>query len=800
MIVQDVRYALRSLRRAPGFAAASVLTLALGIGGNAAMFSLVDRVVLRALPFPDSSRLVRVRDAVLGAGGQVYRGNLTPARWDAIRARAGAFDRWTAQRAESLTWIARDGAAPLEGASVSPGTFELLGAVPVRGRVFTPEEERQGGESGVAVVSEDFWRSRLGSDESVLGRSLRLADRTRTIVGVLPRGFHFPYHAEVWLPLRVDPADGRDLLTIGRLAPGKSLEITAAEMADLARRFDAQDPAARGRSIDVMPLKQDLLRGEERVPLALLGSVGFLLLLACANLAALLLSRSVARQREIAIRAALGASRARRLRQLLIESVVLALAGGVAGLALGAAGSTLLSGLVPRVLGEELGLSASSGRGSIAIFSIVLSCLAGLLFGSIPAWLASRANPSDVLRQEGRSGSMSAGNRRLLGSFVAAEVAFATLLLAGAAFLLSDVARRQRRPLGVETAGLLSVEVPLPPESSGPDRTRAVAKILAAARSAPGVFVAAATSVNPFWGGTWGMGIVPEGAPGDASKPSSVNVRFVTPGLLRAWGTPLQSGRDFSDADQPGSPDVAIISRRLARRFWKDADPVGRTILRQASGRQTARMTVIGVAGEVLDESELTEAIYLPYAQRASTPGAERVFLMIRGEASGGAWMAGALAAIRRADPKVAIGESELMSRLYARTLSGSRLGASILAGFAAFGLLLATIGVFGLVAFLAGQRRQEIGIRVALGAGPSQVRSLLLGHGFRLAAAGCGAGLALSYPAWRLLTSQLSDFSAPPALALCVAAALLAIAAAASDVPARRAARAAPTEMLRNG
>jgi len=653
MIVQDVRYALQSLRRAPGFAAASVLTLALGVGGNAAMFSLVDRVVLRDLPFPNSSRLVRVRDAVLGAGGQVYRGNLMPARWEAIRVRARAFDRWTAQRAESLTWIGSAGATPLGGASVSPGTLELLGAIPVRGRVFTPEEERQGGDSGVTLVSEDFWRTRLAGDERVLGQSLRLADRTRTIVGVLPHGFHFPYHAEIWLPLRVDPADGRDLLTIGRLAPGTTVEIAGAEMADLARRFEAEDPAARGRAIDVMPLKQDLLRGEERVPLALLGSVGFLLLLACANLAALLLSRSVARQREIAIRAALGASRGRRLRQLLIESVVLALAGGAAGLALGSAGSTLLSALVPRVLGEELGVSPS-GTGALAIFSIVLSCLAGFLFGSIPAWLASRANPSDVLRQEGRSGSMSAGNRRLLGSFVAAEVALATLLLAAASFLLSDVARRQRRPLGVETAGLLSVEVPLPPESSGPDRARAIAKVLAAARSAPGVAAAAATSVNPFWGGTWGMGVVPEGV--DAAKPSSVNVRFVTPGLLRAWGTPLQSGRDFSDSDQPGSADVAIVSRQLARRFWKGADPLGRTILRQAAGGRTARMTVVGVAGDVLDESELTEAIYLPYAQRAGTPGAERVFLMIRGETTGDSWMAGALHEIRRADPEVAIG------------------------------------------------------------------------------------------------------------------------------------------------
>ena len=799
-VVQDLRYAARTLAKSPGFAAAALATLAIGIGGTAAMFSLVERVVLRQLPFPDPSRLVRLHDAVLAAGGQVYRGNLVPDRWGSIASASRVFDRFTAQRAESLTWTGGETAAPLEGASVSPGTFELFGIAPVLGRTFSPDEERLGGDSRAVLVSEGFWRLRLGADPDILGRPLRLADRTLTVVGVLPRGFHFPYHAEVWLPLRVDPSDGRDVLTIARLAPGVSVERARKEMSALARRLEAEKPATgRGRSIDVTPLKEDLLRGEERVPLALLSSVGFLLLLACANLAALLLSRSVARERELAIRSALGATRWRQLRQLLAESLLLAFGGGILGVLLAAAAEGLLAALVPRVLGEELEYSVGSGGGVVAAFAVGLSAAVGLLFGIVPAWRSAKADPAGALQSGGRTGSMSPASRRLLASFVAGEVALSTLLLAAAAFMVSDLVHRGNRELGIAAGNLLSLEVPLPASAGAtPEgRTRALSRILRAAREAPGVASAAATTVNPFWGGTWGTGVSTDGAP--ETSLSTVNFRIVTPGLFRTWETPLLSGRDFDDSDRAGAPAVAIVSRRLARRFWGAGDAVGKRIFGGDGGRAVP-MTVVGVVGDVRDASELTESIYLPYGQAGGTPDAGRVFLMLRGAGPGGAWARGAVRAIARSEPALAVAEAEVMDRLYARSLSQNRLGASILASFAFFGLLLAAIGVFGVVTFRAGQRRLEIGIRVAVGAAPAQIRRLLVGEGARLAAAGCAAGLLLAYPAWRLLSHALPDFSASPWPAAAVAAALFAVAILASDAPARRAARSDPSETLRSG
>ncbi|MEO8429935.1 MAG: ADOP family duplicated permease [Acidobacteriota bacterium] len=799
-ILQDVRYAARTLARSRGFAAAAIVTLAIGIGGTAAMFSLVERIVLRDLPFPKSSRLVRLHDAVLAAGGQVYRGNLMPDRWRAIEAEPGVFDRFTAQRVESLTWTGGETAAPLEGASVSPGTFEIFGISPILGRAFAPEEERLGGESGAVLVSESFWRQRLGGDPGVLGRSLPLADRTLTIVGVLPRDFHFPYHADVWLPLRVDPSNGRDLLTIGRLAPGVTIERARAAMAAVASRLAKENPAAgRDRDIDLVSLKEDLLRGEDRLPLALLSSVAFLLLLACANLAALLLSRSVARERELAIRGALGATRWRQLRQLLIESLLLAFGGGSLGLLLAASAESLLAALVPRVLGEELRFSLAGGGWRVALFSVAVSAAVGILFGIVPGWRSARADPADALRAGGRAGTLSLGGRRLLRSFVAGEVALATVLLAGSAFMVSDLVHRQNREVGLQPRGLLSVELPLPAAAgaTGEGRDRVLSRILRAAREAPGVSRAAATTVNPFWGGTWGTGVAPEGAA--ANTLSTVNYRIVTPGLLEAWETPILSGRDVADFDRAGTPAVVVVSRRLARRFWGDQNAIGRRLVGSGARGSAEPMTVVGVAGDVRDASELEEAIYVPYAQAGGTADAGRVFLMLRGASRDESWATGAVRAIARSEPALAVAESAFMDRLYQRSLSQNRLGTSVLSSFALFGLLLASIGVFGAVAFLAGQRRLEIGIRLAVGAGPRQIRGLLLGEGARLAAIGCAAGLLLAYPAWLLLARALPDFSGSAWPAAAVAAALFTVAILASDAPARRAARADPSETLRS-
>ncbi|MDQ2870849.1 MAG: ABC transporter permease, partial [Acidobacteriota bacterium] len=439
----DLRYAVRTLTKSRGFSAAAILTLALGIGGNFAIFSVVHAVFFRPLPFPEEHRLVRLYDATLAPGGQVYRGNLLPSRWEAIARRSRSFDRVTAQRPENLTLLGAAAPVMLDAASVSPGTLELFGVAPTIGRAFTREEERLGSAGGVALVSDRLWKRHFSADARVIGRALRLSDRTLAVVGVLPDGFHFPYRADVWLPLAIDPADRHDVLAIARLAPGAGIDRARSEMAGLAKTLEAEDPASsRGRAIDVTPLRQDLIRDEQRVPLALMAAVGFLLLLGCANLANLLLARSVGRQKEMAIRGALGATRWRQARQLLAESVTLSAVGGALGVLGARALGSSLSSLVPRVLDEELAFSRAAWDPRLLIFALGVSAATGILFGLAPAWSAARRDVASTLKWGGRS-SGSGGPRRLLSGFVVGEIALATVLLGAAAWMLADLRRLQ---------------------------------------------------------------------------------------------------------------------------------------------------------------------------------------------------------------------------------------------------------------------------------------------------------------------------------------------------------------------
>ncbi|MEP6768729.1 MAG: ABC transporter permease [Acidobacteriota bacterium] len=801
----DLRYAVRTLAKSRGFSAAAILTLALAIGGNFAIFRVVHAVFLRPLPFPEEHRLVRLYDATLAPGGQVYRGNLLPPRWDAIARRSRSFDRFTAQRPESLTLLESGPPATLDGASVSPGTFEVFGIAPAIGRAFTREEERLGSAGGVALISDRMWKTRFSADAGIVGRSLRLSDRTLTVVGVLPPGFRFPYRADVWLPLAFDTADRHDVLTIARLAPGTGIGRARSELADIAKTLEAEDPASsRGRAIDVAPLRQDLIRGEQRVPLALMTAVGFLLLLGCANLANLLLARSVGRQKEMAIRGALGATRWRQARQLLAESLTLSAAGGALGVLGAHALGTSLSSLVPRVLDEELAFSRPGWDPGLLIFAFGLSAATGILFGLAPAWSAARRDVASTLKWGGRSAG-TFGPRRLLSGFVVGEVALATVLLGAAAWMLADLRRLQNADVGLRPEGLIAVQVPLP-ESRYPDaaaRTRALQSLLREVRAVPGIESAGATTINPFWGGTWGIGISPEGA--DMSAPfASVNFRLASPGLFRAFGTSLLTGRDFSDADRPGTPDVAIVSRRLARRFWGSRDAVGRTILRRSADARLIRMTVVGVATDVRDAGDLSDAVYMPYAQLAGHPAGESFWLMARAGGPGAVERARGEAsgrdlrrAIARVDAALAPAELSGMDRLYSRSLAQNRLGASVLSLFAAFGLLLATVGIFGVVSFTAGQRRPEIGIRIALGATPSQIRTLVLRQGVLLSGAGVAIGLAASAGAHVLLSKALPDLPSSPWMTVSIGLALFFVATFASFLPARRASRLEPGAAL---
>lgn len=403
---RDFARAVRPLLRRRGFAAAAVTTMALGIGGNAAVFSIVDRILVRPLPFPDASRLVRVTDTLLAPGGQLYRPQVLPWHWQGIVDQAKSLDRAIAIRPERLTWVGAEAASSFQGARVSPGAFGLLGVTPRFGRSFTPEEERLGSKSVAALISDRFWKERLGGDTGVLGGPLRLADGTATVVGILPPGFRFPYASDVWRPLSIEPSDTRDLYVLGRLRPGATLREADAELAAIARRQEQDGPApVRGRGMEARPLAESLLAGQERIPVALMAAMGLLLALACVNLASLLLVRSIARRRETAIRAALGASRGSQIRQGLSETLILSMAGGVLGLTFAAAAAGPISVLTPRAFAEDLPAPGASLGWEVALFAFALATAIGIAAGIVPAWRNGQSDPARALSSGGRTGS-----------------------------------------------------------------------------------------------------------------------------------------------------------------------------------------------------------------------------------------------------------------------------------------------------------------------------------------------------------------------------------------------------------
>jgi putative ABC transport system permease protein len=801
-VTQDLRYALRSLGKNPGFAAAAIATLALGIGGNCAIFGVVNAIFLRPLPFPEPQRLVRLLEKTTTPSGQTYTGNLLPSRYERITAENGLFDRTTAQRVERLTLTGSGDPVRVDGASLSAGSLALLGVVPALGRTFRPEEERAGEASGVALVSHRLWQERFGGDPSLPGRAIRLDGRSAVVVGVLPAGFHFPYRADVWLPLRIDPSDRRDLLVIARLAPGRTLSNARAQAPAIARRLEESDPAGiRDRGLEIVSLHSNLVREEDRVPLLLLAAMGSFLLLACANLANLILARSTARQRETAIRSALGASRWRHVRQSLSESLLLSALGAGAGLLLARWLSGPLDALMPRVLLEEL----PSGRGGLDLrllaFAAAAAVATGLLCGLAPALSSARLDVGPLLKSVGRSAAGGGENRRLLSGFVVLQVAISTLLLSGAFAMMAGFHEKRTRDLGVDPKNLLHAELefPLSRYESGAQRVRALDEILRRISSIPGVSRAAATSVNPLWGGTWGIGIAPGPLASDPREYRSVNVRLVTPGLLRAMGTALLSGRDVSATDREDSPPVAVVSRRMARRIWGEGAALGQTVARRSARGEPVRMQVVGVAADVADFGEMEETVYLPYRQLSNSEDAETVHLMVRGEPGRSGFAAEVARAARAVDPALALAEVSPMEGLYAESLSQQCLGTLVLGAFGVFGLALAVIGTYGVTAFRVGRRSTEIGIRLALGAQPAGIERLFVRQGFGFSVAGGLLGIAAMELARPHLARALGPgFAGSPGLDAAVVGVLVAAGTLASWAPARRAAHRDPLASLR--
>jgi putative ABC transport system permease protein len=803
-LLQDVRYAVRILGRTPLVTTAALVTLALGIGANAAIFSVVHAVLLRPLPYASPDRLVVFGDA--DADGLPT--NMGFATWQDYRDRSRAFDENALVRSWSPTLVIDGEAERVPAMRVSWNYFQMLGVRPALGRTFEAADDRQE-RWRVLVISDGLWRRRFNADPAVVGRTIRMNDRDYRIVGVLPATFeplvseHFYARADMWAALGYDTSLNyacrgcQHLRALGRLREGLSIDSAAADLdrvrAQLAAAYPGEYPRAR---VSVMRL-QDKLAGPVRgIVLTLLAAVGFVLLIACANVANLLLARAAHRSREMALRAALGAGRARLLRQLLTESLVLALAGGALGIALAALSVGPLADMapvsIPRLDSVRLDLP-------VLAFAVALSLLTGLAFGLVPARRGATPNLQHSLAAESRSTTGGGGRARRL--LIAADLAVALVLLAGAGLMLKSVERLVRVSPGFDPHGVLSMQYSLVGTAYEEDAAVAAFtdRVLERVAALPGVHAVAAASQIPMGGNgdTWGFHIEGRVSANSAENPA-VERYSVTPDYVRVMRIPLTRGRFFSPADQASAQPVLVISTGTARALWPGADPIGHRVRVGDPDRGPWR-TVIGVVGDVrhtaLDAAP-TLQMYLPMAQ---VPDSFPV-VTIRADGVDPQALTGPVRAIlRELDASVPLYAIAPLAELVDRTVAQRRFVLHMLAAFALVALVLAAVGLYGVVSYTIAQRTREIGVRVALGARTGDIVRLVLGAGIKAAAAGIAVGVIGALAIVRFMDALLFEIEATDPGTLMAAAGVLAIVTlAAHSIPVRRALRIDPATALR--
>ena len=800
---QDIRYAFRRLLKSPGFAAVVILTLGLGIGANSAIFSVVNGVVFRSLPYPESNRLVRL----FQVGDDGGLATFTPMNYLDVQAGTHAFESSAAFTGAGYTLTSDGEPERVDGAEASASFFDVLRVRPAMGRGFLPDEN-QPGKTHVAVISHGLWTRRFNADRGIIGRSVLLNSEPHTIVGVMPEGFSYPSKRDVWTPLEYDTDFTQKsrgawyLSIIARLKPGVTAEQAANEVAAIGRRLETEFPRT---NLNVKMTAVDLhtyMTGDIKPKLlVLLAAVGFVLLIACANVANLLLARAAAREGEIAVRAALGAGRGRIVRQLLTESVVLAIGGGVLGLFLAQLGTKLLLSLQPAGIPR---LDVVRVDGAVIAFTAVIAIATGMVFGMIPAFQATRGDLVSSLKEGGKGALASRRAGRMREGLVITEIALAVMLLAGAGLLMRSFARLQSVNPGFRAAQTLSFRTALPaaayPEE--PQRVSFYQRALERFRALPGVTSAGAISALPLSGSSFGFTFTIEGDPPPRpGEEPAMQTRVVTPDFFPAMGIPLMRGRGFTDADNAGAPQVVLLNEAAVKKFFPKGNAIGRRIelgWGRGPGRPRNGGEVVGIVGSVkqfgLDEVEEPE-IYIPHAQQ---PMAGMTFVVhTAGDPT-------AIAdAVRREigalDPSLPVTAIEPVESVVARSISQPRFYMLVLGIFACVALVLASIGIFGVVSYAVAQRTREMGIRIALGASRERVLRMVLGNAMRLAIAGVIVGLIASFLLSRTLASLLFDLSpTDPATYVAVGIGLSLVALLASYLPAWRATRVDPVVALR--
>ena len=815
-IGQDIRYALRMLARSRGFAAVAVATLALGIGANTAIFSMVNAVLLRPLPFPRPEELVRVT-ADLKGQSLADVGLSAPELFD-YRDRSGVFEEISGLHPINANITGGDRPERAEVLLVDTDYFSMLGVRPQVGRFFDASDYRTG-IAEIAVISDGWWRRHYAADPNVVGRTLRLDDDVYEIVGVAPASFRHPgasieTDVEIWAPAGwltspfTGPNRGAFLLTGGlaRLAPGLTIEIAQKKLdafaAGLRRQYPENYPPRDEWRPRLIPLQADLVGNIRPELIMLMAAVGFVLLIACANVANLLLARASVRRKEIAIRQAMGARRARLVRQLLTESLVLSLAGGALGLALSSWGAQLLVRMSPASLPE---LADTGADARVLIFALGASLFTGVLFGMLPALQASSPLVSEALRDSSR-GSTGQRGRRLRSLLVIAEVALALVLLVAAGLLLRTIRGLQRVDTGFDPKDVVTASLWLPQPNihengryfKNEAQVALFRRILDRVSAIPGVRHAAAATRVPFGRSRVNLAFQIEGRDPDRGGAGGAELNRVSTDYFRTLGIPLVQGRLFTDADGEQAAPVAIVSQSFAKQFFGGEDVLGRRIRQPGGDGFGLWMPIVGVVRDVkteaLDASD-RPTLYRPMLQFASP----NMTLLVRGAGSLAALGEAIAREVHASDPELPLYGVRSMEQAMAETVSQRRFTMDLLLLFAVTATLLSAIGVYGVVAFSIAQRRHEIGIRMALGAQPRDVRRMLLGEGARLAGLGVAFGLAGAFLLTRLMRSLLYGVGPrDPLTFLLVPAVLAAVALAATDLPARRASRVDPMRALR--
>jgi putative ABC transport system permease protein len=799
-ITQDLKFAVRMLAKSPGFTAVAILTLALGIGANTAIFSIVNAVLLRPLPFKDSAQLVRLRETHKNVG------NVSVSYPDFLdwREQSHSFAGMAVINnvGFNLSGIAQP--ENIGGYAVSPNFLALVGVRPVLGRDLLPSEEKPG-TAPVVLLSYQLWQSHLGGDPAAIGRSITLDGRSYSIVGVLPPTFRFLDRTDVIVPIGVVAAgltergERGDMDVVGHLSPGVTLSQAAVEINAIAARLANQYPQSNYGFGAHLESFREAFTGDTRFAvLVLFGAVVFVLLIACVNVANLFLVRGAARAREIALRLAFGASRGRVVRQMLTESLVLAVCGGVLGIVLGAWGISGLGYLLPADSLQTMGVRMDL---SVLLFAAAMIVLVTFAFGLIPALQATRPDLDETLKDSARSATSTSAQYRLRGALAIAETALALVLLVGAGLMLKSLYHLIQVSPGFEPARVLTMEMDLRTDQYSKDPTilNFWQQVLERVRTIPGVESAAVGTVVPLTGSHRRSDVTIEGlpTPGPGEFPHP-DCHVISAAYTSAMRIPLLRGRTFTDADDETAPLVGLVNATMARRFWTNGDPVGKRILRGHPGGDGKWITIVGVVADTklygLDNPARLE-VYYPYRQQPETD----MNLVVRSAVDPASLTSAIRTAVAAIDKGQPIFDVHTMQQRVDDSISTRRLTLVLLGIFSALALILAAIGIYGVMAYSVALRTQEIGIRMALGAQRQDVLRLVLGQGARIAFCGVAIGLAAAAALARLLSSLLfSVSSSDPMTFAAVAILLVAVALLACYIPARRAVRVDPIIALR--